>query len=217
MKLITEELDQVDVIVEEKNGKKNLYIEGVFLQGDCVNRNKRLYEMKTLRKGVKVYVENYLSKGRAVGELGHPSGPTINLDRVSHSIISLTENGTNIIGKAKILTTLPMGKIAAGLYEEGVKLGVSSRGVGSLIQTAHGYSIVSEDFTISTAADIVHDPSAPEAFVNGIYEGVEWLYDSKKQEWIATSIKNKIENDIISNNLNEERMLQHFENYLKLI
>ena len=217
MKLITEELDQVDVIVEEKNGKKNLYIEGVFLQGDCVNRNKRLYEMKTLRKGVKVYVENYLSKGRAVGELGHPSGPTINLDRVSHSIISLTENGNNIIGKAKILTTLPMGKIAAGLYEEGVKLGVSSRGVGSLIQTAQGYSIVSEDFTISTAADIVHDPSAPEAFVNGIYEGVEWLYDSKKQEWIATSIKNKIENDVVSNNLNEERMLQHFENYLKLI
>jgi len=217
MKLITEELDQVDVIVEEKNGKKNLYIEGVFLQGDCVNRNKRLYEMKTLRKGVKVYVENYLSKGRAVGELGHPSGPTINLDRVSHSIISLTVNGNNIIGKAKILTTLPMGKIAAGLYEEGVKLGVSSRGVGSLIQTAQGYSIVSEDFTISTAADIVHDPSAPEAFVNGIYEGVEWLYDSKKQEWIATSIKNKIENDVVSNNLNEERMLQHFENYLKLI
>jgi len=217
MKLITEEIDQVEVIVEEKNGKRTLYIEGVFLQGDICNRNKRMYPMETLRRGVSTYIENYLSKGRAVGELGHPAGPTINLDRVSHSIISLKENGTNIIGKAKILTTLPMGKIAAGLYEEGVKLGVSSRGVGSLVPTNEGYSKVSEDFMLSTAADIVHDPSAPAAFVNGIYEGVEWLYDGKKQEWIATGIRNKIEKDVISGNLNEERMLQHFENYLKFI
>lgn len=144
-------------------------------------------------------------------------GPTINLDRVSHTIVSLKESGTDFIGKAKILSSLPMGKIAAGLYEEGVKLGVSSRGVGSLVQTNEGYSKVSEDFMLSTAADIVHDPSAPAAFVNGIYEGVDWIYDSRKQEWIASSIKNKIEKDVISRNLSEERMLQHFENYLKLI
>lgn len=217
MKLITEEIESVDVIVEEKNGKKNLYIEGVFLQGDICNRNKRMYPMETLRRGVNTYVENYLTKGRAVGELGHPASPTINLDRVSHSIVSLRESGNNFIGKAKILTTLPMGKIAAGLYEEGVKLGVSSRGVGSLVPTNEGYSKVSEDFMLSTAADIVHDPSAPAAFVNGIYEGLDWVYDSKKQEWIASNIRNKIEMDVISRNLSEERMIQHFENYLKMI
>lgn len=217
MKLLVEETDSVEVIVEEKNGKKNLYIEGVFLQGDICNRNKRMYPMETLRRGVNTYVENYLSKGRAVGELCHPLQPSINLDRVSHKIISLKENGKNFIGRAKILTTLPMGKIAAGLYEEGVKLGVSSRGVGSLVPTNEGYSKVSEDFMLSTAADIVHDPSAPEAFVNGIYEGLDWIYDSKKQEWIASNIKNKIEMDVISRNLSEERMIQHFENYLKMI
>jgi hypothetical protein len=217
MKLITEEIENVEIIVESINGKKNLFIEGVFLQGDICNRNKRIYPMETLRMGVKTYVENYLDKGRAVGELGHPSGPTINLDRVSHKIISLKESGNNYIGKAKILTTQPMGKIAAGLYEEGVKLGVSSRGVGSLVPTNEGYSRVSEDFMLSTAADIVHDPSAPSAFVEGIYEGVDWLYDSKKQEWIAKSIKEQIENDVISRRLSEERMLQHFENYLNMI
>jgi hypothetical protein len=217
MKLIVEEIENAEVIVEESNGKKNLYIEGIFLQGNICNRNKRMYPMETLRRGVDMYIENYLSKSRAVGELGHPSGPTINLDRVSHRIVSLTENGNNYIGKAKILTSLPMGKIAAGLYEEGVKLGVSSRGVGSLVQTNEGYSKVSEDFMLSTAADIVHDPSAPSAFVEGIYEGVDWLYDSKKQEWIARNIKNNIERDVVSRSLTEERKLQHFENYLRLI
>lgn len=217
MKLITEEMESVEIIVEEVNGKKNLYIEGIFLQGDICNRNKRMYPMETLRRGVENYVENYLSKGRAVGELGHPSGPTINLDRVSHKIISLKENGNDFIGKAKILTSLPLGKIAAGLYEEGVKLGVSSRGVGSLVPTNEGYSKVSEDFMLSTAADIVHDPSAPSAFVEGIYEGMEWLYDSKKQEWVSRNIKSMIEKDVISRNLNEARMIQHFENYLKMI
>lgn len=217
MKLITEEIDDVEVIVEHVNGKKNLYIEGIFLQGDIPNRNKRMYEMDTLREGVKNYTDRYLSAGRAVGELGHPQGPTINLDRVSHSIVSLKENGTNFWGKAKILTSLPMGKIAAGLFDEGVKLGVSSRGVGSLIPTEKGYSIVGKDFMLSTAADIVHDPSAPDAFVNGIMEGVNWLYDSKKQIWISENIKRKIETDVISRQLTEERKLQHFENYLKLI
>jgi hypothetical protein len=217
MKLITEEAENVEVIVEHVNGKKNLYIEGVFLQGDLPNRNKRLYEMDTLREGVKNYTDSYLSKGRAVGELGHPSGPTINLDRVSHNIISLKESGSNFVGKAKILTSLPMGKIAAGLFDEGVKLGVSSRGLGSLIPTDKGYSLVGKDFMLSTAADIVHDPSASEAFVNGIFEGASWLYDSKKQIWIAEGIKNKIENDAFSRRLTEERKMQHFENYLRLI
>jgi hypothetical protein len=217
MKLITEEIDDVEVIVENVNGKKNLFIEGIFLQGNLPNRNKRLYEMDTLREGVRNYTDRYLSKGRAVGELGHPQGPTINLDRVSHNIVSLREQGNNFWGKAKILTSLPMGKIAAGLYEEGVKLGVSSRGVGSLIPTDKGYSVVGKDFMLSTAADIVHDPSAPDAFVNGIMEGVNWLYDSKKQIWISENIKNKIERDVISRKLTEERKLQHFENYLKLI
>ena len=217
MKLITEEMENVEVIVEETNGKKNLFIEGVFLQGNICNRNRRMYPMDTLRNGVNIYVENYLSKGRAVGELGHPAGPTINLDRVSHNIISLKESGTDFIGKAKILTSLPMGKIAAGLYEEGVKLGVSSRGVGSLIQTTEGYSKVSEDFMLSTAADLVHDPSAPSAFVEGIYEGVDWIYNNKKQQWIAENIKNKIESDVFSRRLTEERKLQHFENYLKMM
>lgn len=210
-------MENVEVIVEETNGKKNLYIEGIFLQGDICNRNRRMYPMETLRKGVNTYIENYLSKGRAVGELGHPSGPTINLDRVSHSIVSLKENGTDFIGKAKILTSLPMGKIAAGLYEEGVKLGVSSRGVGSLVQTTEGYSKVSEDFMLSTAADLVHDPSAPSAFVEGIYEGVNWIYNNKKQQWIAENIKSKIESDVLSRRLTEERKLQHFENYLKMM
>lgn len=217
MKLLIEENENVEVITEEVNGKKTLYIEGVFLQGNIQNRNKRMYEMDTLREGVRAYTDRYLTRGRAVGELNHPQSPAINLDRVSHSIISLKEQGNNFIGKAKILTTLPMGKIAAGLHEEGVKLGVSSRGVGSLIQTDKGYSVVGKDFMLSTAADIVHDPSAPDAFVEGIYEGVDWLYDSKKQEWIANNIKNKIERDIISRSLSEERKLQHFENYLKLI
>ena len=217
MKLITEEMENVEVIVEETNGKKNLFIEGVFLQGNICNRNRRMYPMDTLRNCVNIYVENYLSKGRAVGELGHPAGPTINLDRVSHNIISLKESGTDFIGKAKILTSLPMGKIAAGLYEEGVKLGVSSRGVGSLVQTTEGYSKVSEDFMLSTAADLVHDPSAPSAFVEGIYEGVDWIYNNKKQQWIAENIKSKIESDAFSRKLTEERKLQHFENYLKMM
>lgn len=217
MKLITEEIEDVNVIVENVNGTKSLYIEGPFLQGNVCNRNKRMYQLDTLREGVKAYTETYLSKGRAVGELGHPSGPTINLDRVSHKILSLEERGTNFYGKAKILTSLPMGKIAAGLYNEGVKLGVSSRGVGSLIPTNEGYSVVGKDFMISTAADIVHDPSAPDAFVNGIFEGVEWLYDTKKKIWVSEQIKRKIESDVVSRRLNEERTLQHFENYLKLI
>ena len=177
MKLITEEIEQVEVIVENRNGKKNLFIEGVFLQGEIKNRNGRMYPMQTLAREVGRYNENFVEKGRALGELGHPDGPTVNLDRVSHKIVSLRESGNNFIGKAKILST-PMGKIASNLLGEGVKLGVSSRGVGSLNKTNEGYSVVGEDFTLATAADIVADPSAPDAFVDGIMEGVEWIWEN---------------------------------------
>ena len=176
MKLIREEIEQVDFIVEERNGKKNMFIEGIFLQGNIQNRNGRMYPMETLRKEVQRYNENHVQSGRALGELGHPDGPTVNLDRVSHKIVSLKENGTNFIGKAKILGT-PMGKIAESLISEGVKLGVSSRGIGSLKQTREGVNIVGEDFMLSTAADIVADPSAPDAFVEGIMEGKNWVWD----------------------------------------
>ena len=176
MKLITEEIEQVEVIVESRNGKKNLYIEGVFLQSEMKNRNGRMYPKQTLMREVNRYNENFVEKGRALGELGHPDGPTVNLDRVSHKIVSLKEDGNNFIGKAKILST-PMGKIASNLLGEGVKLGVSSRGVGSLSKTNEGYSVVGEDFTLATAADIVADPSAPDAFVDGIMEGKDWVWD----------------------------------------
>tara|TARA_B100000073_G_scaffold245099_1_gene205613 strand:+ start:6748 stop:7398 length:651 start_codon:yes stop_codon:yes gene_type:complete len=176
MKLIREEIESVDFIVEERNGKKNMFIEGIFLQGDLKNRNGRMYPMETLRREVQRYTENHVNSGRALGELGHPDGPTVNLDRVSHKIVSLKENGTNFIGKAKILST-PMGKIAESLIGEGVKLGVSSRGIGSLKQTREGVNIVGDDFMLSTAADIVADPSAPDAFVEGIMEGKNWVWD----------------------------------------
>ena len=176
MKLIREEIETVDFIVEERNGKKSLYIEGVFLQGDIKNRNGRMYPMETLRREVFRYSENHVLKGRALGELCHPDGPTVNLDRVSHKIVSLRESGSNFIGKAKILNT-PMGKIAESLINEGVKLGVSSRGIGSLKLTREGVNIVGDDFMLATAADIVADPSAPDAFVEGIMEGKEWVWD----------------------------------------
>jgi hypothetical protein len=176
MKLIREEIESVEFLVENKNGKKSMYIEGVFLQGNIKNRNGRLYPVEVLRKEVGRYNENHIQAGRALGELGHPEGPTVNLDRVSHKIVSLKENGSNFIGKAKILGT-PMGKIAASLVEEGVKLGVSSRGIGSLKQTREGVNVVGDDFMLATAADIVADPSAPDAFVEGIMEGKDWVWD----------------------------------------
>jgi hypothetical protein len=176
MKLITEEIESVEFLVESRGGKKSMYIEGVFLQGNIKNRNGRMYPMETLRREVGRYNENHVAKGRALGELGHPEGPTVNLDRVSHKIVSLRESGSNFIGKAKILNT-PMGKIATSLVEEGVKLGVSSRGIGSLKMTREGVNIVGDDFMLATAADIVADPSAPDAFVEGIMEGKDWVWD----------------------------------------
>ena len=176
MKLIREEIESVEFITEEKNGKKSLFIEGIFLQGNIKNRNGRMYPMDTLRREVERYNESNVTTGRALGELGHPDGPTVNLDRVSHKIVSLKESGSNFIGKAKILNT-PMGKIAENLISEGVKLGVSSRGIGSLKQTKEGFNVVGEDFMLATAADIVADPSAPDAFVSGIMEGKDWVWD----------------------------------------
>ena len=176
MKLITEEVQQVKFITEGKGTSKRMCIEGVFLQGNICNRNGRMYPLDTLSREVKRYDENFIQKGRALGELGHPDGPTVNLDRVSHKIVSLTCEGNNFKGKAQLLET-PMGKIAKSLIGEGVMLGVSSRGVGSLKMTNEGHKIVGEDFMLATAADIVADPSAPDAFVQGIMEGKEWCWE----------------------------------------
>jgi hypothetical protein len=213
MKLIREEIESVDFIVEEKNGKKNMYIEGVFLQGDIKNRNGRMYPMECLRREVMRYNENHVQSGRALGELGHPDGPTVNLDRVSHKIVSLKENGTNFIGKAKILST-PMGKIAESLISEGVKLGVSSRGIGSLKQTREGVNIVGDDFMLSTAADIVADPSAPDAFVEGIMEGKEWIWDGGVlRENLARKTYKQI-NTLVTQRQLDEKKLDLFNNFL---
>ena len=176
MKLIREEIESVQVLTEETEGKKTFYIQGPFLQGDIKNRNGRIYESRVLAKEVARYNENFIAKSRALGELGHPDGPTVNLDRVSHNITELYQEGSNFIGKAKILNT-PMGKIASGLLGDGVTLGVSSRGMGSLVQR-EGVNYVGEDFHLATAADIVADPSAPDAFVQGIMEGKEWVWDN---------------------------------------
>ena len=213
MKLIREEIESVDFIVEERNGKKSLYIEGVFLQGNIKNRNGRMYPMETLRREVQRYSENHVVAGRALGELGHPDGPTVNLDRVSHKIVSLKENGSNFIGKAKILGT-PMGKIASSLIGEGVKLGVSSRGIGSLKMTKEGVNIVGDDFMLATAADIVADPSAPDAFVEGIMEGKEWVWDGGiLREKYAEQTKKQI-NTLDDQKKLEEHKLELWNNFL---
>lgn len=178
MKLISELVEQVNVLVEEKeSGKKDFFIEGVFLQGNLKNRNNRVYPMEILDKEVKRYNEEYIDKNRAYGELGHPQGPTINLERVSHMIKDLRREGTNYVGRAKIMDT-PYGNIVKNLMQEGAQLGVSSRGMGSLKETTKGVSEVQDDFYLATAADIVADPSAPDAFVRGIMEGVEWVWDN---------------------------------------
>ena len=213
MKLIREEIETVDFIVEERNGKKNMFIEGIFLQGDLKNRNGRMYPMETLRREVQRYTENHVNSGRALGELGHPDGPTVNLDRVSHKIVSLKENGTNFIGKAKILST-PMGKIAESLISEGVKLGVSSRGIGSLKQTKEGVNVVGDDFMLSTAADIVADPSAPDAFVEGIMEGKNWVWDGGILREQQASKTYKQINTLVTQGQLDEKKLDLFNNFL---
>jgi hypothetical protein len=213
MKLIREEIEQVEFIVESKNGKKSLYIEGVFLQGDIKNRNGRMYPMETLRREVERYNENHVLAGRALGELGHPEGPTVNLDRVSHKIVSLRESGSNFIGKAKVLST-PMGKIAESLISEGVKLGVSSRGIGSLKLTREGTNIVGDDFMLATAADIVADPSAPDAFVEGIMEGKEWVWDGSILREKYAQKTYKTINTLVDQKRLEENKLNLFNDFL---
>jgi hypothetical protein len=175
MKLILEEIEDIKVLVENEGGKKSHYITGIFLQGDIKNRNGRIYESRILNKEVARYIKEAIQTSRAMGELGHPNGPTINLDRVSHKIVSLQQEGSNWVGKAKLMDT-PMGRIAKSLIDEGVKLGVSSRGMGSLT-ARDGVNYVNEDFYLATAADIVADPSAPDAFVSGIMEGKEWVLE----------------------------------------
>ena len=212
MRLIAEEITNVQFLEEEKEGKKNYFIEGIFLQAELKNRNNRMYPLRTLQKEVAKYSENYIDKGRALGELGHPDGPSINLDRVSHKIISLKEDGNNFIGKAKLLAT-PMGRIAKDLLGEGVKLGVSSRGMGS-IRKEENCNVVMDDFMLATAADIVADPSAPDAFVNGIMEGKEWVWDNGVlKEAAVAQIKQEIDQATLINL--QERKISAFEAFLK--
>ena len=215
MKLIREEIESVKVITEaKKGGGKSLYIEGVFLQGNIKNRNGRMYPMETLQREVGRYMKEHVTTGRALGELGHPDGPTVNLDRVSHKITSLKESGTNFIGRAKILESTPMGKIASSLLSEGVKLGVSSRGIGSLKPTKEGFNVVGEDFMLATAADIVADPSAPDAFVEGIMEGKEWIWEGNiLREKKAEEIKSKIDT-LAGQKALEEHKLNLFDEFI---
>jgi len=190
MKLITEIYEQdIEFITEAKeDGGKNYFIEGVFMQGNIKNRNGRMYPMETLMNEVKRYNKEYVEQNRAYGELGHPQGPTINLERVSHMIKGLKQDGNNIIGRAKIMTETPMGKIVKNLMDEGAKLGVSSRGMGTLKSSREGVNMVQSDFQLATAADIVADPSAPNAFVEGIMEGVDWIQDVNGN-WVSQFIE----------------------------
>ena len=213
MKLITEEVSKVKFITEGKGAKKKMYIEGVFLQGDLKNRNGRMYPINTLAREVGRYNESFVKKGRALGELGHPEGPTVNLDRVSHKITSLRQEGKNFVGKAQLLET-PMGKIAKSLIAEGVTLGVSSRGVGSLKEDLHGCKVVGEDFMLATAADIVADPSAPDAFVSGIMEGKEWIWEGGiLREQLAEKTQKRI-NTLVDQRKLEEQKLNLFNEFL---
>lgn len=212
MKLITESIEDIQILEEEANGKKLLYIEGVFLQADLKNRNGRIYPFGVLEREVGRYNEQYVSAGRALGELGHPDGPTVNLDRVSHKIVSLKAEGSNFIGKAQILNT-PMGNIAKSLLESGVKLGVSSRGMGS-IEEKNGANYVRDDFMLATAADIVADPSAPDAFVNGIMEGKEWVWENGIIKEVNIAKYHKYISESTRKNI-EERSLKAFSHFLQ--
>ena len=213
MKLITEEISSVKFITEGKGAKKRMYIEGVFLQGNLKNRNGRMYPVNTLAKEVGRYSESFINKGRALGELGHPDGPTVNLDRVSHKITSLRQEGNNFVGKAQLLET-PMGKIAKSLINEGVTLGVSSRGIGTLKEDRDGLKVVGEDFQLATAADIVADPSAPDAFVNGIMEGKEWVWEGGTLREQFVDETNKRINTLVDQKALEEHKINLFNDFL---
>lgn len=218
MKLIKEINESVKVLTEEtEDGKKSMFIEGIFLQGNIQNRNGRRYDSEILANEVNRYVKESVSKGRAYGELGHPDGPSINLDRVSHIITELRREGDNFIGKAKISST-PMGQIVEGLLSDGAQLGVSSRGMGSLKEGKDGVMEVQEDFYLATAADIVADPSAPDAFVNGIMEGVEWVWDHGKAVAMRVEdIERDAQKAVRQKKLNEQAKLRMFESFLNEI
>jgi|TARA_B100000131_G_scaffold76529_1_gene73105 hypothetical protein len=211
MKLITEQIEDVKLVTEGTGDDKKLYIEGVFLQSELKNRNGRMYPFSVLEKEVNRYNEEYVKNKRALGELGHPDGPTVNLDRVSHRITSLKAEGNNFIGKAQILDT-PMGKIAKSLLGEGVQLGVSSRGMGS-IDKREDVNVVMDDFMLATAADIVADPSAPDAFVNGIMEGKEWVWNNGILKETKVAKYQSYMNESTRADL-EERTLKVFADFL---
>ena len=216
MKLITEVYDQdIQFITEAKeDGGKNYFIEGVFMQGDIKNRNGRIYTMEILMKEVDRYNKEYIKQNRAYGELGHPQGPTINLERVSHMIKELYQDGSDVIGRAKIMTETPMGKIVKNLMDEGAKLGVSSRGMGTLRQK-NGVNEVQNDFQLATAADIVADPSAPNAFVEGIMEGVEWI-QNVSGNWVSQYIEETQEEIRSASKKNlQEAKFKAFTKFLK--
>jgi hypothetical protein len=214
MKLIRETVENVKYLTEaSENGKKNLYIEGTFLVGDKVNRNNRMYKMDTLRGEVQRYNEEFIKTNRALGELGHPDTPSINLERVSHKIVSLEEDGDTFYGKALILDT-PYGKIVKDFIDNDVSIGVSSRALGSVVQTKEGYNLVQDDLKLATAADIVADPSAPGAFVNGIMENKEWMFvEGRFVEADFDRAKKQIKS--ASKQEIEQVALQIFENYLR--
>ena len=215
MKLIREVFENHDIIVEEKEGKKNYFIEGVFLQSELKNRNGRMYPESTMDKEVNRYIKEYVDKNRAYGELGHPDNPSINLDRVSHMITSLKKEGTNYIGRAKILDT-PMGQFAKGLLDGGANLGVSSRAMGSIQTNNEGVQIVQDDFMLSTAADIVADPSAPDAYVEGIMEGKEWAFvDGKFVEKDIEEAKKRIRSASVRQL--QEAKIRAFQDFLSKI
>lgn len=220
MKLITETFEDVQYVTEAKeDGSKNLYIEGIFLQSAIKNRNGRMYPEHVMDKEVARYMKEAVETKTAMGELGHPNGPQINLDRVSHRIVSLRKEGTDYIGKAMITNT-PMGNIARGIMESGARLGVSSRGMGSLKLNKEGVNEVQDDFRLATAADIVADPSAPNAWVNGIMESVEWVYDDRlgwKAIQVIEETKKNIDRAVASRSLTEETKLKMFESFLKRI
>lgn len=216
MKLITEVLDELQYVTEAKeDGGKNLYIEGIFLQSAIKNRNGRIYPESVMDREVARYMKEAVEAKTAMGELGHPNGPQINLDRVSHRIVSLRKEGTDYIGRAMITNT-PMGNIAKGLMESGARLGVSSRGMGSLKLNKEGVNEVQDDFRLATAADIVADPSAPNAWVDGIMESVEWLYD-ERQGWKAVQIAEDAKKHIktLSSRELQEKKLAIFENFMR--
>jgi len=215
MKLITELNEEVKFLKENKDGRPNYFIQGIFIQGNKKNKNGRVYPMEILEKEVNKYVTELVEKKRAFGELGHPSGPTINLDRVSHMITNLHQEGSNFVGKAKIMDT-PMGRVVKNLMDEGATLGVSSRGMGSLKQNRQGIMEVQNDFMLATAGDIVADPSAPDAFVRGIMEGAEWFFDIASGNWVREQAVDEIvtETKQLSSRQLEEQKFRLFAKFL---